>query len=56
MHPYPLPLIIDIVNTILGFQRLPFFDTFLGYNKIPLYEPDQIHTLFIIEKGYIAAG
>lgn len=49
MHPYPLPRISNLVDVTSGYQRQSFLDAFSGYNQIPLYEHDQIHTSFITD-------
>lgn len=51
MCPYPLPRISDLVDATIGYQRLSFLDAFSGYNWIPLYQPDQIHTFFVTDSG-----
>lgn len=50
-HPYLLPRISDLVDATACFERLSFMDAFSGYNHIPLYEPDHVHTLFIKDNG-----
>lgn len=46
-----LPKIDQLVNATIGNQLLSFMDAYLGYNQIRMYQPDQEHTLFIIDKG-----
>ena len=48
---FPLPRIGQLVNTTTGHELLSFTDTYSGYNQIPMYEPDDEHTSFIVDRG-----
>jgi putative transposase len=49
--PFVLPCIDQVIDSIAGYDLLSFLDTYSGYYQIPLYEPDQIKTLFITPYG-----
>ena len=38
------------MDATLGHQLLSFMDAYSGYNKIPMYVPDQEHTSFITDR------
>jgi len=46
---YPLPSIDRLVDGAAGHKILSFLDVFLGYNQIPMYEPDVDKTTFIMK-------
>lgn len=48
---HPLPNIYNLVDGASGHKMLSFLDSYLGYNQIPMYEPDHEKTTFITEKG-----
>ena len=48
---YPLPQIDQIVDATIGYNRMSFFDTYSGYNQIPMNIEDRIHIAFITQKG-----
>ena len=48
---FPLPRIDQLVDATAGHALLSFMDAYSGYNQIPMYEPDQEHTSFIIDRG-----
>ena len=39
------------MDATAGHALLSFMDAYSGYNQIPMYEPDQEHTSFIIDRG-----
>jgi putative transposase len=47
-HPYPLPRIDQIVNSITGCNLLCFLDAFSGYHQINMGREDEEKTAFII--------
>ena len=49
---FPLPRIDQLVDAIAGHELLSFMDAYSGYNQIPMYEPDEEHTSFIIDLGF----
>jgi hypothetical protein len=46
--PFMLPCIDQVIDSTAGCDLLSFLDAYLGYHQMPLYEPDQIRTSFII--------
>nr|KYP45457.1 Transposon Ty3-I Gag-Pol polyprotein [Cajanus cajan] len=48
---YPLPHIDALVDGAAGHQRLSFLDAYSGYNKIPMYPPDEGKTAFITDSA-----
>lgn len=46
---FPLPRIDRMVDATVGHELLIFMDAYLGYNQIPMYEPDPEHTAFITD-------
>ena len=40
-----------MVDAIAGYELLSFMDAYSGYNQIPMYELDEEHTSFIIDRG-----
>ena len=48
---FPLPRIDQLVSTTVGNQLLSFMDAYSRYNQIPMHEPDQMKTIFIIVRG-----
>jgi hypothetical protein len=49
--PFALPRIDQVIDSRSGCNLLSFLDAYSGYHQIPLYEPDQIKTLFITLYG-----
>nr|XP_025611816.1 uncharacterized protein LOC112705182 [Arachis hypogaea] len=49
--PYPLPSIDTLVDASSWYQYLSFMDAYLGYNQIPMYEPDEEKTSFITPRA-----
>jgi hypothetical protein len=49
--PFALPCIDQVIDSIAGCDLLSFLDAYSSYHQIPLYEPDQINTLFITPYG-----
>jgi hypothetical protein len=49
--PFALPCIDQVIDSTVGYDPLSFLDAYSGYHQIPLYEPDQIKTLFITPYG-----
>lgn len=49
-HPYPLPYVENLNDMTVGYKRLTFLDTFLGYNQFPIKEQDEMYTSFIIDR------
>ena len=48
---YPLPKIDQLVDSMVGYERMSFLDAYSGYNQIKMNEKDRIHTAFITERG-----
>lgn len=48
---YRLSYILKLVDNSMGYQLLSFVDVYLGYNKIPMFGPDQINIAFMIEQA-----
>ncbi|PON41357.1 hypothetical protein PanWU01x14_290260, partial [Parasponia andersonii] len=46
---FPLLRIDQLVDVTSGHELLSFMDAYSGYNQIPMYEPDEEHTLFITD-------
>jgi hypothetical protein len=44
---FALPPIDQVIDSTAGYELQSFLDAYSGYHQIPLYEPDQIKTLFI---------
>lgn len=44
---FPLPRIDQLVDAMAGHPLLSFMDTYLSYNQIKIYPPNQKHTSFI---------
>jgi hypothetical protein len=49
--PFALPCIDQVIDSTVSCDLLSFLDAYSGYHQIPLYEPDQIKTLFITPYG-----
>ena len=47
----PLPPIDQLADAMAGHKLLSFIDAYSRYNQIPMYEPDEEHTSFIIGRG-----
>jgi hypothetical protein len=45
--PFPLPRIVQIIDSTAGCVRLSFLEAYLGYNQIKLKEEDEEKTAFI---------
>ena len=45
-----LPRIDQLVDGTTGHKLLSFMDPYSGYNKTPMYEPDEEHTSFITDQ------
>ena len=41
----------QLVDAMVRHEVLSFMDTYSGYNQIPMYEHDEKHTSFIIDRG-----
>ena len=48
---FPLPQIDQLVDATAYYELLSSMDAYSGYNQILMYEPDQEHTSFIIDRG-----
>ena len=48
---FPLPRIDQIVDSIVGCERLSFLDAYSGYHQIRLFGPGEIKTAFITTIG-----
>lgn len=48
---YPVLDLNYMVNAIARHALLSFIDSFLGYNQIPVHEPDQPSMIFITNQG-----
>lgn len=48
---FPLPMINQLVDAIVGYQFLSFMDVYSIYNKIPMSKDDQEAMPFIIDSG-----
>ncbi len=44
---FPLPKIIQLVNSTARYSLLSFMDAFSGYNQILMYEQDEENMMFI---------
>jgi len=51
MDCFLLPRIDQLVDGTTGHKLLSFMDAYSGYNQIPMYVPDQDHTIFITDRG-----
>jgi ribonuclease HI len=49
--PYPLPRIVQIVDSTAGCETLSFLDAYSGYHQIKMKESDQLATSFITPFG-----
>jgi hypothetical protein len=49
--PFALPRIDQVIDSTAGCDLPSFLDTYSGYHQIPLHQPDQIKTSFIIPYG-----
>jgi hypothetical protein len=50
-HPFPLPRIDQITDSIAGCEALSFLDAYSGYHKIAMKEFNQLMTSFITPFG-----
>ncbi|WVZ02941.1 hypothetical protein V8G54_023747 [Vigna mungo] len=48
---YPLPSVDRLVDGVSGHEVLSFLNAYSGYNRIPMYAPDQEKTTFITERA-----
>src|SRR3954468_14424014 len=48
---FPLPRIVQIIDSTAGCDLLSFLDAYSGYNKIRMKEEDEGHTSFITPYG-----
>ena len=48
---FPLPRIDQLVDTTTRHKLLSFMNAYSRYNQIPVYELDEEHTSFIIDRG-----
>ena len=48
---FPLPRIDQLVDAMAGHELLSFMDTYFKYNQISIYEPNEEHTSFIIDRA-----
>ena len=46
-----MPRIDQLVDATVGHELLSFIDAYSGYNQILMYETDEEHTSFIIDRG-----
>ena len=49
--PFPMSLINQLVDSIVGHPRMSFLDAFQGYYQIPLVLDDQEKTTFVTPIG-----
>jgi hypothetical protein len=49
--PFALPRIDQVIDSIAGCDLMSFLDSYSGYHRIPLYQPDRIKTSFITPYG-----
>ena len=47
----PLPRIVQLVDTTIGYELLSFMDAYLGYNQIKIHPPDEDKAMFITDWG-----
>ena len=45
---FPLPRIDQIVESTTMYEMLSFIDTFSGYHQIPMFQPDEKKTAFVM--------
>lgn len=48
---YPLPLIDQLVDSIVCHELLSFLDAYKGYLQIPIAKEDMGNTVFVIDDG-----
>ena len=49
--PFPIPRIDQLVDAMVGYPRMSFWDAFQGYHQIPLALDDQERTAFVTPIG-----
>ena len=48
---FSLPQIDQIVDSTIRHEMLSFIDAFFGYHQIPMFQPNQEKTAFVITHG-----
>ena len=48
---FSLPWIDQLVDATSGHELLSFMEAYSRYNQIPMYLPNEEHTLFITDRG-----
>jgi hypothetical protein len=51
--PFPLPQIVQIMDSTSGFDLLCFLDAYSGFHQIPMSREDEEHTTFITVDGVL---
>jgi hypothetical protein len=51
--PFPLPQIVQIMDSTSGFDLLCFLDAYFGFHQIPMSREDEEHTTFITVDGVL---
>lgn len=48
---FHFPRINQLVDAMVGHEKLSFMDAYLGYNQIPMHDDNEEHTSFITDRG-----